>query len=152
MHISGLGDVPAKGSFKYLTDANSLIFSDPTTGKVLQDVKLRETVAVAGKSPLNQVPDDKDFDSAGRVFRWTSGQSFLAKADEILGKYVSYQPRQAGGITEIATTFAPIAATIGGESVPGRVALLFSFPYEKDATGFAVQIRHLGSGRAPQVR
>jgi len=36
VHIAGLGDVPAEGSFKYVTEANSLVFSDALSGKTLR--------------------------------------------------------------------------------------------------------------------
>jgi len=141
VHIAGLGEVPAEGSFKYITEESSLVFSEPSSGKTLESVKLKETVAVAAKPPLNKVPADEDFDKAIRVFRWTSGQSFQVRAGVVLGKYVSYEPREVGGIIQFVTTFAPIEATIADQRVPGRVAMLFAFPYDKGSSGFSIHVR-----------
>jgi hypothetical protein len=150
IHIEGLGEVPAEGSFKYITEANTLVFSDASSGTTLASVKLKETVAVAAKPPLNKVPADEDFDKSIRVFRWSSDRSFQARAGAAIGKYVSYEPREMGGITEFATTFAPIEATTGDSNVPGRVAMLFSFPYDKDPTGFSVHVRILAQEGRPK--
>jgi hypothetical protein len=143
VHIGGLGDVPAEGSFKYITEASELVFSDVSDKKVLARLTLKETVAVAAKPRLNKVPANEEFDPAIRSFRWTSQKSFQFHAGAVLGKYVSYSPREVGGVTEFATTFAPITATIDGQKVPGRVAMLLSFPYDKDRAGFAVRVRML---------
>ena len=86
VHIDGLGTVPAQGSFKYITEASSLVFSDVSNGKMLSRVELKETVAVAAKPPLNKVPADEEFDPSIRVFRWTSGDSFSVRAGAVLGK------------------------------------------------------------------
>lgn len=143
VHISGLGEVPAQGSFKYITEAGELVFADASNMKTLSTLKLKETVAVAAKSPLNKVPANEEFDPAIRTFSWTSRESFQSHAGTVLGKYVSYAPREVGGVTEFATTFAPITATVDGQNVPGRVAMLLSFPYDKNPAGFAVRVRIL---------
>jgi Type III restriction enzyme, res subunit len=124
----------------------------PPAVRQLARVELKETVAVAAKPPLNKVPADEDFDPALRdVFRWTSDQSFQVRLGAVLGKYyVSYEPRGVDGVTEFATTFAPVKATVGDQSVPGRVAMLFSFPYNKDSAGLSIRVRTLAQEGRPK--
>jgi len=55
VHVNGLGTVPGRGSYRYLTLEKTLEFRDPATGEVLRQVPLVETVIVAAKPPLTEV-------------------------------------------------------------------------------------------------
>jgi len=103
IHISALGIVPAKGTFAYITEDPELIFSDQSSKTPLATLALKETAAVAAKPPLNRIPNDEEFDPAIRTFRWTSKDSLQQKANAILGMYVSFRPREVGGISQFTT-------------------------------------------------
>ena len=108
MHISGLGVVPGRGSFTYLTSAPRLDVHDVLSGRLITSVPLVETVIVAAKPPLNEVPSETLFPLAFRSFEWTSSEPLQARADEILGKYFRYLPREQSNTVNIATTYTPV--------------------------------------------
>jgi hypothetical protein len=68
VHVGSLGTVPARGAFSYIATDKRLVFTDPTNGNVLADVELKETVIVAARPPLTQIPSEHDFDPAFRSF------------------------------------------------------------------------------------
>jgi hypothetical protein len=75
VHIKGLGSVPAKGSFAYITESPSLVFEDMPNGAVVAAVDLKETVAVAARPPLNEIPDESEFDLAFRCVPRTQARA-----------------------------------------------------------------------------
>jgi hypothetical protein len=144
VHIKGLGTVPAKGSFAYITESPSLVFEETPNGGVVATVDLKETVAVAAKPPLNEIPNESEFDPAFRAFPWEPKSSLEGRANVVLGKYFAYQPREIDNVTEFLTTFAPLDKTLDGQRIIGRVAMLLAFPYEKTRAGnFTVRVRTL---------
>jgi hypothetical protein len=143
VRITDIGTVPAKGSFKYITENSSLVFSDAKDARPILTVPLRETAQVAAKPPQDKVPDEDKFSTAGRAFRWQSTSSLQIKLNTILTKRVEYRPSEVDGVTQFITTFAPITASEGNNQLIGQVAMLVSFPYDKDATGFLIRVRTL---------
>jgi hypothetical protein len=130
VRISGLGEVPATGSFHYITLGKQLEFKDSTSGMLLARTPLVETVIVAAKPPLNQIPNDGDFQTAFRSFTWVSSQNLQERTDAVLSRYFRYLPREDHGTTFIATTFTQLQLEGSPHGVLGQVALLISFPYE----------------------
>jgi hypothetical protein len=143
VRINDIGTVPAKGSFKYITENSSLVFSDANDARPLLTVRLRETAEVAAKPPLDKIPDEEKFSPAGREFRWGSKTSPQLALNTILTKRVEYRPSEVDGVTQFITTFAPITASDGNNQLIGQVAMLLSFPHDKDATGFMIRVRTL---------
>jgi hypothetical protein len=141
VRVSGLGDVPATGSFHYLTQDKQLEFKDPTSGTLLMQIPLVETIIVAAKPPLNQVPSDNDFPVAFRSFTWNSANNFQERANAVLGKYFRYLPRNDRGVTSIATTFAPLQLQATPKGVLAQVALLISFPYQVTTGEYSFHIQ-----------
>jgi hypothetical protein len=128
--VNGLGEVPASGSFHYLTTDKKLEFRDPSTGALLREVSLVETVVVAAPPPLTQIPSETEFQSAFRSFDWDSKENIQARANIVLGKYFHYLPRHDRGMTFIVTTFTPLQLQGAPRGVLGEAALLMSFPYD----------------------
>ena len=143
VRITDIGIVPAKGSFKYITENSSLVFSDTKDARPILTVQLRETAQVAAKPPLDKIPDEGKFSMAGREFRWGSKDSLQLALNTILSKHVEYRPSEVDGVTQFVTTFAPITASDGNNQLIGQVAMLLSFPYDKDTTGFMIRVRTL---------
>jgi hypothetical protein len=144
VHIKGFGTVPGKGSFAYITESPSLVFEEMPNGAVLATVDLKETVAVAAKPPLNEIPNENEFDPAFRAFPWETKNSLAGRANVVLGKYFAYQPREIDNVTEFLTTFAPLDKTVDGQRIIGRVAMLLAFPYDKTRAGsFTMRVRTL---------
>jgi len=131
VHIDGLGTVPAKGAFRYFSSLKTLVFRDDRTQNILAEVPLKETVVVAAKPPLNEVPSQAEFPPAFQSFVWEGASSFPAIANAVLGKYFHYLPQEANGQTFFATTFTPLALHDVPSGVLGQVALLLSFPYDR---------------------
>jgi hypothetical protein len=139
--VSGLGEVPASGSFHYLTQGQQLEFRDASSGAVLLQVPLAETIVVAAKPPLNVVPSENDFQAAFRSFTWDSSANLLERANAALGKYFRYLPRQDRGVTFIVTTFTPLQLQNAPKGVLGQVALLVSFPYDPASGKYSFHIQ-----------
>jgi hypothetical protein len=149
VHVGGLGTVPARGAFSYIATDKRLLFTDPTNGNVLADVDLKETVIVAARPPLTQIPSEHDFDTAFRSFIWNSASPFKERANTVLGEYFHYLPRISNDVTFLATTFAPIPLQGVANGVLGQIALLFSFPYDVAASQYAFRVQSLvREGRA----
>jgi hypothetical protein len=143
VHITDLGIVPAKGSFHYLSREKELEFRDPASGEVLQKVPLKETVIVAAKPPLNEVPGEAEFPLAFRAFSWRSSNSLRERADVVLGRYFRYQPWENDNTNYLVTTFAPLRCQGVQEGVFAQVALLVSFPYNKTARDYSLHVRSI---------
>jgi hypothetical protein len=131
--VKGLGVVPPKGSFRYLTADGQLEFRDSPSGAVLAAVSLHETVIAAAKPPLNLVPNEKDFSSAFQSFPWEGSASFTESSNSVLNRHCRYLPREEKGVTYLLTTFAPVPLPDNPglpQGVTAQVALLISFPHD----------------------
>jgi hypothetical protein len=135
IHVAGLGVVPPVGAFHYITTLEQLTFEHPATREVLASPRLRETVVVAAKPPVTEIPNENDFSPAFRAFTWDARQSLLERANAILGRHFRYLPRESKDVTYLTTTFAPLPLRGVQEGVLGQVALLMSFPYPASAAG-----------------
>ncbi len=143
VHIVGLGIVPAKGRFRYLSLARSIEFRDVVNGDRLGTLPLIETAIVAAKPPLNEVPSESQFPEQFRSFQWESSDSFHVHADAVLGRYFRYLPSERNHTTYIVTTFAPLQLQNLPSGVLGQVALLLSFPYNKNSGSYSFHIQSL---------
>jgi hypothetical protein len=130
VHVNGLGTIPGKGSYRYITRERTLEFRDASTGQILRQLPLGDTVIVAAKPPLTEVPPDNQFPSAYRSFVWDLPQSLKECANTVLGRYFRYYPHEDKDMTFLATTFTPLQLRGVPTGVLGQVALLLSFPYD----------------------
>jgi hypothetical protein len=143
VHIAGLGFVRSRGSFSYLTRTPRLVISDENQNRVLADVPLTETVVIAAKPPLNEVPDEHQFPRALRSFRWDRDEPIQAHADEVLSKYFRYSPQENNNVVTLTTTFAPIPLPANNSGLTGQVALSLSFPARPEVGGSILLARSI---------
>jgi hypothetical protein len=143
VHLKGLGQVAAKGSFQYLSEDKELEFSEVGTKEVLVRVPINETIIVAAKPPLNQVPGENEFPPARRTYTWESPRALQERANAVLGKYFNYVPRESKDTTFLATTFTPIPLKGVPDGVLGEIALLITFPSGAGEKAFSFDVRSL---------
>src|SRR5271157_1998863 len=135
VHIRGLGEVPSKGAFSYITSESSLLFSDPSS-KPIVNVPLQETLIVAAATPLTELPTE--FPSNFKIYDWDAGKSFQSNAYPVLNKYFQVSPYEVGKIQYIPTTFTPVPVAGLPRGVNGQVALQFSFPYDQATKSYSL--------------
>ena len=132
IYVENLGIVPAKGSYHHLVPGSELAFWDADKRTILKRAALVETVSVAAKPPLNEVPTSDEFPSSYRSFPWQPSRSLQERANTVLGKYFNYLPRADNQVTYLSTTYAPLqlASDMTRRGVVAQVSLLLSFPHD----------------------
>jgi hypothetical protein len=151
VYIKGLGVVPAKGRYQYLSDAQALEFWDPATNSELEKVPLKETIYKAAKPPLNEVPSQKDFSPGFRSYTWELPTSLQERANQVLAHYFLYLPQENNRLTYLTTTFAPLTLSkkLTDSGVMAQLALLLSFPYDPTTGKYSFHIQYAAKeGRA----
>jgi hypothetical protein len=151
VYIKGLGVVPSKGSYQYISREQELEFRDPTTNAVLERVPIQETMVVAAKPPLNQIAGDNQFSQAYRAYSWEQPTPLQERANTVLAKYFNYLPRENNKLTYLATTYTqlPLDKKFTDRGVLAQVALLLSFPYDPTTGKYSFHVQYSAKeGRA----
>jgi hypothetical protein len=143
IHISGLGVVPATGTFRYISGDTNLEFSDVDTGKIIMTQPLLETAIVSAKAPLTEVPNIESFPIAYKAFTWRSQKSLQSIANAVLGNYFRYLPNERDHIVFFETTYAPVPSPGLSSNVLAQVALLLSFPYDSDGEKYSFRVQSI---------
>jgi hypothetical protein len=143
VYIAGLGTVPGKGNFRYFSTGKTLEFRDDKSGALLVEVPLKETVIVAAKPPLNEIPNQAQFPPSFQSFPWETPSSLPEIANTVLGKHFHYLPQQGDSKTFLATTFTPLSLHDVPHGVLGQVALLFSFPYDSSSNKYFFHVQSI---------
>lgn len=145
VYIKGLGIVPSKGEYHYISQEQELEFLDPTDNSLLVRVPARETAVVAATPPLNEIPNEHEFPSAFRSFLWDTPASLLERADETLGKYFNYLPHENNRVTYLTTTYTPLTLDkrLIDRGILAQIALLISFPYDPATGHYSFRVQSL---------
>lgn len=146
VHIDGLGIVPASGHFQYVTTNTELIFSEvgTTSGAVLLRIPLHPTLSVAAKPPLTEIANITEFPLAFSAYPSSASAPPLPiRMNAVLGQHFRYRPFESDGRTFIVTTFAPLPLRGVREGVVAEIALLLSFPYDRDTGQYNFHIQSL---------
>jgi len=156
VYINGLGKVPAKGSFAYLSRELELPFVDADTGKIIATVPLRPTDSIATGVNLGgnltpghqfasvELPSVTQFPAAFRAYIWESQASLQAQANAVLAKRgFFYQPYDYNGVTYFPTTAARFPVDKLQDGAFAAVALLISFPYDRSTEKYWFHIQSL---------
>jgi len=144
VYLKGIGVVPAKGSFRYLTADTQLEFRDAPGGAVIFTTPLHETVVVAAKPPLLTTPRDDEFPDSAQTFIWDSSRSLPERAETVLNKYFHYTPTSdCREVAYLRTTFTPVELKNAAPGVKAQVALRISFPCTPPSGRYPFQIRSL---------
>lgn len=141
--IKGIGDVAAKGAFKYLTADKQLEFRDGAVGDVLVRIPLEETVVVAASPPLLSIPEVKDFPPDAKPFNWDSSVTLQQRAQVVLNKYFHLAPDSdcVGGMTDLRTTFTPLELKDLPTSVTAQIALLILYPCAPNEAKYSFRVK-----------
>jgi hypothetical protein len=143
VYIKGLGVVPARGEFEYITQEPRVHVRTAPDGAVLADVPLKETVIVAAKPPLNAIPGEAEFPPGFRSDTWPSAVPLRDRLNSALRKHFSYLPRDEDSLNYTVTTFTPLQVDQMPAGTTAQVALLISFPHDVATGQYAFRVRSL---------
>ena len=143
VYIKGLGTVPAKGSFRYLTTDKQIELRDKPAGELLAIVPLQETVVVAAKPPLLSTPQLEDFPRDFQTFNWDSPKTLQERAQAVLNKYFHLVPNDEceKEVAHMRTTFTPLDAKEVATGVTAQLALLLSYPCSPKTSKYTFQVQ-----------
>jgi hypothetical protein len=143
VYIEHLGTVPAKGHFRYISMDKQLEFREGPKGNTLATVPLQETIIVAAKPPLMEMPDESEFPEALQEPTWDSPNPLHERANEVLGKYFHYHPRSDKGVVYLRTTFTPLPLIGVRQGVTAKLALLLVFPDHPEPGKYSFSVKSL---------
>lgn len=135
--ISGLGEVPGKGSLSYLTPLKTLTFTDER-GAVLKRVALSVTGTPEGAG--SKMPAPEEFPPEGQTYN-SGGGLPAEKCNAVLNEFFEngYRPRVEQGVTYYVTAFQNLRGAPQGKVA--RVAIQLSIPAQGGGPGtFRVQM------------
>jgi hypothetical protein len=149
VHVAGLGLVPGRGHFHYVTSATQLEIYDAHDGTPIVTRELQETTVVAAKPPLNEIPPPTAFETSHKSYVWKSNRSLPQHLDDVLNAYFRYEPREDQKASTITTSFTPLALPDSSNGTLAQVALLISFPHESTPGEFRFYVQtDLQEGRS----
>jgi len=131
VYVEGLGTVPAKGMFRYMTSGRKLAFRQFASGPVIANVWLEETTAIAGNGSTD-LPKDSDFPQFFRSSTWVAPPTFPEAAVKVIQKYFpsGYDARQEGQVIYYMTTYSSL--TVADGNLRSQIAVRISQPYDRD--------------------
>lgn len=145
VHIDGLGIVSPSGHFQYVTTNTELVFREvgTTSGAVLLRIPLHPTLSVAAKPPLTEIANITEFPLAFSAYPSSAVPPLPMRMNAVLGQHFRYRPFESDGRTFIVTTFAPLPLRGVREGVVAEIALLLSFPYDRETGQYNFHIQSL---------
>ncbi|HWW76085.1 MAG TPA: hypothetical protein VNZ44_11835 [Pyrinomonadaceae bacterium] len=146
VYVKGLGTVPAKGKFSYLTSDQQLEFKESAEGLTLATVRLEETVRTMGGDSTD-IPKESDFPQAFRSSTWSPPATFAESAVKILQKYFpsGYSPRQAGQLNFYVTTYRSLQ--VPSLNLRSQIAVIVSQPYDAVTDRFTYRVQFVARDR-----
>ena len=132
VHIKGLGNVPARGTFNYLTQDTTLQFLDSRTGKLILDVPLKNPRQMMGDYSVT-LPAQTEFPPAFRSGRWTRTDSFQVHlTDTLNARFPSgFLVLRVEGSNAVITTYRDLESV--SEPLFGRLAVMVESPASPSA-------------------
>ena len=146
VHLRGLGVLPPRGAYHYISKEMELEFLDSRSGSVLERVPMGETAVVAAKPPLNEIPPDSIFKKEGiHSFTWDAAIPLMERVNLVFGKYFLYSPHEDKQLIYLATTYTslPLNRQLLENGVLAQIALLVSFPYDPTSGKYSFHIQYL---------
>ncbi len=149
--VEGLGRVAPSGQLRYLSPSRNVKFRAADTGAPLASLSLEETVFVASRTPVADLPRQSDFPSQSEIEMATiPAPVFRSSIFQVLNRYFQCMPRDDGSVSYIWTTYTPLQIENGPKNVLGRIAVQISFPFEQRPNGFQFRIQALVREGRPQ--
>jgi hypothetical protein len=142
VYVNGIGTVPAKGKFSYLTSVQHLEFRESATGTAIVTVPLEETTITMG-SDSTDLPKEGDFPQAFRSDNWTPSATFPEAALKVIQKYFpsGYAAHQNGQTNYYVTTYRNLQVT--NRQLRSQIAVAISQPYDISGDKFAYHIQFI---------
>lgn len=153
IYVKGLGTVPPKGEFSYMTFEPLLEFRKSTAGPVITIVHLEETIRTQG-SDSTEFPEESRFPLFFRSGAWSSPATFPGAASSVIQRYFpsGYNAHQAGEVNYLVTTYRNLEisnphndTTI--QNLRSQIAIVISQPYDPAGNRFNYHIQFVARDR-----
>jgi hypothetical protein len=153
VYVKGIGVVPAKGQFSYMTSEAQLEFRESMTGPVITTVQLEETIRTQG-SDSTEFPEESKFPNFFRSGTWTQPATFPIATVKVIQKYFpsGYTARQTGQVNSFITTYRNLQVPnpnndVNITNLRSQIALVVSQPYDPSGNGFTYRIQFVARDR-----
>jgi hypothetical protein len=153
VYIKGLGFVPSKGQFSYMSSEAQLEFRESETGPVIATVQLEETIRSQG-SDSTEFPEESKFPSFFRSSSWSPPATFPVAAVKIIQKYFpsGHTARQSGSVNSFITTYRNLQIPnpnndVNIQNLRSQIAVIVSQPYDPSVNGFIYHIQVVARDR-----
>lgn len=153
VHVKGIGTVPAKGAFSYMTSEPQIEVRASADGPVLATVPLEETIRTQG-SDSTEFPEESKFPTFFRSGSWTPPATFPGAAIKVIQKYFpsGYNPRQTGQVNYYVTTYRNLQVPNPNndsaiQNLRSQVAIIVSQPYDQTTNSFTYRIQFIARDR-----
>jgi hypothetical protein len=146
VYVDGLGTVPAKGKFRYMTSGRKLEFRQFAFGPLIANVWLEETKTIAGDGATD-LPKESDFPQFFRSSTWVPPPTFPDTAVKVIQNYFpsGYNTRQEGQVSYYITTYSRLPVADG--NLRSQIAVRISQPYDREADKFNYHIQFVHRDR-----
>ncbi|HKO99574.1 MAG TPA: hypothetical protein VJU86_21525 [Pyrinomonadaceae bacterium] len=153
VHVKGIGIVPAKGQFSYMTSEPQLEVRESADGPVIAMVQLEETIRTQG-SDSTEFPEESKFPTFFRSGSWNAPATFPGAAIKVIQKYFpsGYNPRQTGQVNYYVTTYRNLQVPNPNndsaiQNLRSQVAIVVSQPYDQTTNQFTYRIQFIARDR-----
>lgn len=153
VYVKGIGSVPPKGEFSYMTSEPLLEFRESAAGAVITVVQLEETIRTMG-SDSTEFPEESRFPAFFRSGSWTPPTTFPGAASSVIQKYFpsGYNARQTGQVSYLVTTYRNLEIPNPGSDVAiqnlrSQIAIILSQPYDSAGNRFNYHIQFVARDR-----
>src|SRR5207247_4585365 len=128
--VDGLGAIPIKVKFNYMTSDNKIEFRESANGPLIAGVGLEETSKINSGDGSTDLPKDSEFPAFFRSSTWTSPPVFSdAVVSVIQSFFVSgYNVKQESTISYYITTYRRL--DVSDRNLRSQIAVRISLPYE----------------------
>lgn len=141
VHIRGVGVVPAKGEYSYLTFDKEILFKESQNGPVLATVPVTETLIPMAPLAV-ELPKRSDFPSSFRDGQWLGQGSFQENMSRVFDKYFrsGHDASDDNGINYWESTFFNLTSGVP-PTMRCKVAVLISHPYNSGTGGYSFRVQ-----------
>ncbi|NII26109.1 hypothetical protein HB364_13525 [Pseudoflavitalea sp. X16] len=146
VYISGLGRVPSKNSYTYLTTSSEIKFLSKDKSYVMARFDLNNTAEPMGAESVD-LPKETDFPPQFRSDSYAPDTAFTEVLLTVIQKYFpsGFLPSQSGPINNCVTTYRNLA--VQDPSLRGQLALKISQPYDVKSHKLTYRIQFIERDR-----
>ena len=142
VELDGVGRIPAKGEFSYVTSDQKLTFK-PVSGVSPVTVDIKATRRSEGGGGLLEMPTETDFGSAALNETRTAAANFFESVSRLFNReFLSgYRVNQVGGTNQYVTTFRAIQGA--PDNLRAEIAVMVSHSTAASAPPVPFRLQYL---------